>query len=152
MAYPLTRTAPADYSTSEVLRQFDFDQNATPMWVFDVRTLSFLAVNDAAVRNYGYARNEFLAMTILDIRPCKDIVPLLRKQLQRGIHHAEGELWTHERKDRTLVEVEINSREILFNGQKAVLVTAAHVSTQQQNDSARPIPWQSSLTMSNSAR
>jgi PAS domain len=55
--------------TPETLNRVDFDQNATPMWVFDISTLAFIAVNDAAERHYGYSRNEFLSMTILDIRP-----------------------------------------------------------------------------------
>ena len=45
-----------------------FEQNPNPMWVYDVETLGFLAVNDAAVAKYGYSRDEFLAMTIADIR------------------------------------------------------------------------------------
>jgi hypothetical protein len=43
------------------------------MWVFDISTLGFIAVNEAAVRHYGYSRNEFLSMTILDIRPSEDM-------------------------------------------------------------------------------
>ena len=46
-------------------------QQPYPMWVFDAETLAFLAVNDAAVRHYGYSREEFLGMTIRDIRPAR---------------------------------------------------------------------------------
>ena len=46
-----------------------FDGNPLPMWAFDPETLAFLDVNEAAVRHYGYSREEFLSMTILDIRP-----------------------------------------------------------------------------------
>ena len=42
-----------------------------PMWTFDRDTLRFVAVNDAAVRHYGYTRDEFLAMTLADIRPSR---------------------------------------------------------------------------------
>ncbi len=44
-----------------------FESNPHPMWVYDREKLSFLAVNDAAIRNYGYSREEFLATTIKDI-------------------------------------------------------------------------------------
>src|SRR2546427_7801895 len=56
---------------SEVERRFRllFDRNPAPFWVFDPDTLRFIEVNDAAVRQYGYSREEFLAMSILDIRP-----------------------------------------------------------------------------------
>jgi PAS domain S-box-containing protein len=50
-----------------------FEANPQPMFVFDLETLSFLDVNDAAVRHYGYSREEFLKMTILDIRPPYDV-------------------------------------------------------------------------------
>ena len=54
-----------------------FEVNPHPMWVYDLETLRFLAVNDAAVRRYGYSREEFLALTIRDIRPPEDVPALL---------------------------------------------------------------------------
>ncbi len=69
--------------TEEALRQSEveyrllFDSSPIPMWVFDVDTLKFLAVNEATVRHYGFSRQEFLRMTIADIRPEEDI-PHLR--------------------------------------------------------------------------
>ena len=54
-----------------------FEASPTPMWVYDADTLAFLAVNDAAIRHYGYSRDEFLAMTIKDIRPAEDVPRLL---------------------------------------------------------------------------
>src|ERR1700735_4094664 len=67
--------------TSEISNRFDFDQSANPMWVFDLNTFAFSAVNDAAVQHYGYSRKEFLSMTLLDIQPSEDIVPLLRDEI-----------------------------------------------------------------------
>src|SRR5260370_2375161 len=49
-----------------------FDRNPQPMWVYDVQTLRFLAVNEAAIDHYGYSRDEFLGLTIRDIRPPQD--------------------------------------------------------------------------------
>ena len=46
-----------------------FHGNPNPMWVFDLETQAFLEVNEAAIQHYGYSREEFLAMTIADIRP-----------------------------------------------------------------------------------
>src|SRR5918996_1051044 len=49
-----------------------FESHPLPMWVYDVETLRFLAVNDAALRRYGYTRDEFLQLTITDIHPPED--------------------------------------------------------------------------------
>jgi two-component system, cell cycle sensor histidine kinase and response regulator CckA len=122
------KTAKIDNQTSKVLSLFDFDHNAAPMWVFDMSTLAFLAVNDAAVRDYGYSRKEFLSMTILDIRPNEDIVPLLREELHEGRrHNSQKELWRHQNKNGSLIDVEITSCEVLFNGRRAKIVTAVDV-------------------------
>ncbi|HEY6660817.1 MAG TPA: PAS domain S-box protein, partial [Pyrinomonadaceae bacterium] len=65
---------------SEAQYRLLFEANPQAMWVYDLATLRFLAVNDAAVHHYGYSREEFLDMTIKDIRPAGD-VPLLEKYL-----------------------------------------------------------------------
>ena len=57
-----------------------FDASPMPMWVYDAETLAFLAVNDAAVRHYGYSREEFLAMRIIDIRPPEDVPAAARRR------------------------------------------------------------------------
>src|SRR5690606_40607456 len=49
-----------------------FSLSPIPMWVYDIETLKFLDVNDAAVQHYGYSREEFLSLTINDIRPKED--------------------------------------------------------------------------------
>src|SRR5215212_7789665 len=54
-----------------------FEASPLPMWVYDAKTLQFLAVNDAAVRHYGWSRDEFLAMGITDIRPRADVDALM---------------------------------------------------------------------------
>src|SRR2546423_15703351 len=61
-----------------------FEHHPQPMWVFDLETLGFLEVNDAAVRHYGYAREEFLAMTLKNIRPPEDEPPPLHAVLRSG--------------------------------------------------------------------
>ncbi|HEU4614713.1 MAG TPA: PAS domain S-box protein, partial [Kofleriaceae bacterium] len=49
-----------------------FESSPVPMWTYDRDTLKFVAVNDAAVRHYGYTRDELATMTIADIRPAED--------------------------------------------------------------------------------
>jgi PAS domain-containing protein len=71
------------------LETLAFETAETPMWVYDVKSLAFLAVNDAAVRLYGYSRDQFLAMTILDIRPAEDVIAILRETLSAARHNSE---------------------------------------------------------------
>ena len=54
-----------------------FLSNPNPMWVYDLESLAFLDVNNAAIAHYGYSREEFLSMTIQDIRPAEDVPRLL---------------------------------------------------------------------------
>jgi PAS domain S-box-containing protein len=123
---PIAKTKTCD-PTSEALNRFDFDQNATPMWVFDISTLAFSAVNDAAVRHYGYSRREFLSMTILDIRPSEDIVPLLRDVLHKGRRDSGKKRRKYQKKDGSLIDVDVTRSELLFNGCVSDIVTAVDV-------------------------
>ena len=61
----------------EQRHQMLFAANPYPMWIYDCETLRFIAVNEAAVRTYGFSREEFLGMTLLDIRPPEEAPSLL---------------------------------------------------------------------------
>lgn len=116
---------------SEALYRELFDANPHPMWVYDIETLAFLAVNDAAVHRYGYTREEFLRMTLKDIRPPEDIAPLLKNIAQLSDGLDEAGTWRHFTKDARLIEVEITSHMMNFDGRPAELVLA-HDVTQQK--------------------
>jgi hypothetical protein len=112
--------------------RFLFAGNPLPMWVYDEETLQFLEVNDAAVAQYGYSREEFLQMRLTDIRPLEE-VPRLLDALQQEwsvLRHA-GE-WRHCRKDGTLIVAEIISHALDFAGRKAVLTVAQDVTLRTQ--------------------
>jgi hypothetical protein len=99
-----------------------FENNPQPMYVYDPESLRFLAVNQSAVEHYGWTRDEFLAMTVKDIRPETD-VPRLIEDMARapeGVHRAG--LWRHHRKDGALIDVELTEHSIPFGGQRAKLV------------------------------
>jgi len=105
-----------------------FEANPQPMWVFDLQTLHFLAVNDAAVAHYGYRRDEFLAMTIADIRPSEDVPKLLETIAQtQDMDLKHGDQWHHRKKDGTLINVEISTHQLDFHGRRAKLVLALDV-------------------------
>jgi len=104
-----------------------FDQSPLSMWVFDLESLRFLAVNEAAVLHYGYSREEFLAMTIKDIRPPEDVPGLLDAvaKTTQGISHSG--VWRHRKKDGAIIQAEISSHAIPFDGRSAQLVLAHDV-------------------------
>src|SRR4051795_6309182 len=110
-----------------------FEASPTPMWVYDAETLAFLAVNDAAVRHYGYAREQFLTMTIRDIRPPEDVPRMLVDVAARG---GPGDpaprTWHHMCKDGTLIDVEITAGRINFQGRAAAMVVAHDVSERKR--------------------
>ena len=100
------------------------------MWVYDLETLAFLAVNDAAIGRYGYSLDEFLRMTLRDIRPAEEL-PRLEANVATslpGIEHAG--LWRHATHDGSLIDVEITSHDIDWNGHRARLVVARDVTEQ----------------------
>jgi two-component system cell cycle sensor histidine kinase/response regulator CckA len=101
-----------------------FESNPHPMWVYDVETRCFLAVNDAAVRRYGFSRDEFLRMSILDIRPPEEVPKLLGNLDQIHSSGVNGEVWRHRTKDGTLIDVEVSSQSIAFDNRPARLVHA----------------------------
>jgi PAS domain S-box-containing protein len=105
-----------------------FESNPQPMWVFDVDSLAFLEVNEAATRHYGYSRDEFLAMTIMDILPPED-APGLHFGLERtGVQRGEVALAQHQRKDGTIVDMELVSHEMELEGRRARLVLGTDIS------------------------
>ena len=112
-----------------------FEANPLPMWMFDVDTLAFLAVNDAAVRHYGYSREEFLGMTIMDIRPPDDVAPGLPSGLGDS-RRPEVALTQHQRKDGSIVDMEIVSHEIDLGDRRARLVLATDVTDRARTRAA----------------
>jgi PAS domain S-box-containing protein len=100
-----------------------FEANPQPMWVYDLETLVFLAVNHAAIAHYGYTRDEFLAMNILDIRPPQEVARLMQRIAQvRQQDVRDAGIWTHRRKDGTLIDVEIVSHTLDFDGRRAQII------------------------------
>jgi PAS domain S-box-containing protein len=106
------------------------------MWVYDSQTLFFLTVNEAATQNYGWTREEFLNMTILDIHLPED-APKLMHNLIENIDHASQSIahalsWRHRRKDGALIDVEALSHDLTFEGRKARLVIASDVTEKKR--------------------
>jgi diguanylate cyclase (GGDEF)-like protein/PAS domain S-box-containing protein len=112
-----------------------FDANPLPMWVYDFETLRFIAVNDAAIAHYGYSREEFLAMTIVDIRPVED-VPRMRAALNALREHSTTRSFRHRRKDGSLIDTEISSFEFISGGRRTRLVIAQDVTERRRAEAS----------------
>jgi len=109
-----------------------FNHSPLPMWVVDMETLRYLDVNQTAVEKYGYSREEFLSMTIMDVRPAEEI-----QRLQDALPSARNGrgvqgVWHHRCKDGRILEVEIVLRDIPFEGHDARLVMANDVTEKER--------------------
>ncbi len=104
-----------------------FERNPLPMFVYDEETLMFLAVNESAVQHYGYTKEEFLKMTIMDIRPNVD-VPFLVDIIRTGGNRMKRfGMWRHILKNGVIINVEVTTHAITFNGRPARIVLADDV-------------------------
>ena len=97
-----------------------FDVHPQPMWVVDASTLAFLEVNGAAMRLYGYAREEFLAMSADQIRPEEDIDDLRRAFADWSNNYSQR-LWRHRKKNGEVIPVRVTSFNLEFAGRRARL-------------------------------
>jgi len=142
LAAELARRAATTVETSRLLRSLAnseeryrllFEANPLPMWVYDAQTLRFLAVNEAAVRHYGYTRQEFLGMDITSIRPREEVEALLADlQARGGPGSPVPGTWRHRKKDGTLIDVEITAGKVMYEGRPAALVLSHDVTERLQ--------------------
>jgi two-component system, cell cycle sensor histidine kinase and response regulator CckA len=115
---------------SEASYRLLFERHPAPMWLYDPETLRFLAVNDAAVANYGFSRDEFLSLTIFDIRPPEDVPAMEAWLSDMGRGRIRAGVWRHRRKDGSLIDVDIASDAVEFDGKTVRIVLAQDVTEQ----------------------
>ncbi|HUX68307.1 MAG TPA: PAS domain S-box protein [Terriglobales bacterium] len=107
-----------------------FHAHPNPMWIYDADTYRFLEVNAAAIQQYGYSRDEFLAMGVLDIRAPED-----REAVKRAIREdgaISGSVWRHLTKDGRLLEAEIASHRLRWRGHNARVTQARDVTERRR--------------------
>jgi len=124
---------------SERIYKALFENNPNPMWVYDRDTLRFLAVNEVAVSHYGYSREEFLGMTIEDIRSPAEVAAL-----RESVRNVPGTIrkvgtWKHLRKNGESIDVEITTHDLEFGDRPARLVLAIDVTDRKRAESERDI-------------
>ncbi len=121
---------------SEVRYRLLFENNPIPMWVYDLESLSFLDVNEAAVQQYGYSRAEFLRMTIKEIRPPEELPALLHDLETRRPGVNMSGVWRHRKRDGTLFDAEITSHGLIFEGRRAVIALSNDVTERRRAEAA----------------
>ena len=112
-----------------------FEKSPMPKWLFDVKTLRFLAVNDSAVRHYGYTRDEFLRMTIMEIRPPGDRESLARELADgQGRDGAGKRLGRHQKKDGTVIDVEVTGHTFPLEDRVTRLIVAQDITERRRTE------------------
>lgn len=106
-----------------------FNLNPLPSWIYDYQTFQILDVNIAAIEHYGYSKEEFLKLTLQDIRPSQEIPKLIKahatiKNQNKNIYFG---VFTHKKKNGTLIQMEINGHILDFNNRKCILVVCQDI-------------------------
>jgi len=101
----------------------DIEGSSTPMWIFDAETLKVLEVNKAAIALYGYTEQEFLQMTIKDLRVEWDVDKLQAHVKDTALKGKNTGIWKHRKKNGESLLVRVSAESTLFNGKQQRLVT-----------------------------
>ena len=102
-----------------------FEDNPLPMWVYNVDSLRFVEVNQAAIAHYGYSRDEFLKMTVNDVRQPEPASP------PANVESLSGQ-WRHRLKDGRVTDVDVASHRISYGGRPSVLSALQDVTRRNQ--------------------
>ncbi len=131
-----------------------FHLSPLPMWVYDLENLEIMDVNASAIKHYGYTNEEFLSMTIKDLRPAEE-VPKLEEAIQYSTQNDnmffQG-FFKHRKKNGEIIQVDIQSNIIFFKSKKAKVVLAQDITErlkyinaiEAQNQKLRTISWMQS--------
>lgn len=112
--------------------QYIFEHHPLPAWIYDSETLAFLAVNRAAIREYGYTQEEFLAMRITDVRNAEDARLLLDFLSKPVASQVTTGPWRHRRKDGSALKVTVYAHDLILRGRKARMVLVNDISERER--------------------
>jgi PAS domain S-box-containing protein len=111
-----------------------FESTPQPIWVYNEDTLTFVAVNEAATKTYGYSRDEFLSMTIDSLRAKEDIPALFINNSSDAEDLVLSSPWRHETRDKRTIYVEMTSHPVVFDGKNSRLVIVNDVTERKLLD------------------
>lgn len=150
--YSIERKEVASHLKESEKRYRDlFHLSPQPMWLYDTETWAFLDVNQSAVKHYGYTKDEFLSMSILDISPPEDVEQVKEGifRLRKNVSPSSQEVFQHRKKDGEIIKVEMKSNIIDFEGKKAEIVLAHDITERinyisdivDKNERLQEIAW-----------
>ena len=113
-----------------------FESNPVPMYVYDSRTLRIVAVNKAAVAQYGHSEREFLAKSITEIRPKADVPDFLLDLKRHTAGLQQRGVWRHQRKNGEIFDAEIVCDRMEFRGIDSRLVAAYDITERKRAEDA----------------
>ena len=114
-----------------------FERSPLPMWVYDLRSLRMLEVNDAALARYGYSRQAFMRLRLTDLHAPEDAVKLQEHLKLPLIERVAQKAWRHRRRDGGEFEVEIVTQDLKFGGARVRLVMVTDMSVQRRLERKR---------------
>jgi len=108
-----------------------FESSPVAMWVFDRDSLQFLAVNQAAIVQYGYSHEQFMAMRVLEVRPLEDRAKF--EQFLRALPEVQRDqkVSRHVKADGTIMIVTVFSKTLTYQNHRARLVAIYDVTKEQ---------------------
>ncbi len=109
-----------------------FDVSPLPAWVYSISSLKFLNVNTTALKVYGYSEDEFLSMSIKDIRPTEDIQKLMSFLSGVGEQDSYTNETRHLTKDGKIIDVMLWTNPILYKDEKSRLVIVENITERKQ--------------------
>ncbi len=133
----LRKTGEQELRKSKEGYRFLFDENPLPMWIFDLRTLEFLAFNNAALRHYGYSHAEFKKLSPADLCVPAEVATFLEGCSQPTVMGQARRAWQHRTRDGAVTEVETTAHDLVYAERPARLVIAYDVSGWHRRDGAQ---------------
>jgi PAS domain S-box-containing protein len=127
------RQREARLARSEEGFRYRFRNLPLPVWTYSAKTLKFLDVNDAAIAEYGYTREEFLSMSAIDMCGPEGAERLSKWLAEGGRSSAfEPNEWYNRCKDGRILQVESYGRDIDFDGEPARLTVVIDVTARKE--------------------
>ena len=109
-----------------------FEANPHPMWIYDRETLAFESVNDAALEHYGYTREQFLEMTLMDIRPTEEFEAVVKELKQAEPAQQLTGPWRHQRQDGSFIQVDVATQHMHSDGRDLAFSLVQDVTDRQK--------------------
>ena len=109
-----------------------FERNPLPMCVYEVGSLGLLAVNDAAVAQYGYSKDEFVGLTLLDLHHAQDLPAVQERLNLPPDQQPPVQMWLHRHRDASAIEVETLTEAFDIEGIHARMMLVRDMREQRQ--------------------